>query len=84
MLLPNIGRSEISIKTLSPTVIRNERFYHRWIRINKANAAPVSDRRNSMTFIFHIEYTKLAKTVSRNIRGWKSETRNIDANLLEV
>ena len=32
----------MSIKTLSPTVIRFGRFYHRWIRINKANAAHVS------------------------------------------
>ena len=46
--------------------------------------AHVSDRQNSMAFIFHMEYMKLAKTVYRNIRGRKSETRNIDANVLGV
>ena len=59
---------KMSIKTLSPTVIRFGQFYHHWIRINKANAVHVSDRRNSIVFIFHMEYTKLAKTVYRNIR----------------
>ena len=75
---------KMSIKTLSPTVIRIGRFYHCWIWINKANMVHVSDHQNSMAFIFHIEYTKLMKTVSWNIRWWKSETQNIDANLLEV
>ena len=55
-------------KTLSPTVIGFGRFYHRWIRINETNTVHVSDSRNSMAFIFHIEYMKLAKTVYRNIR----------------
>ena len=46
--------------------------------------AHVSDSRNSMAFIFHMEYTKLAKMVYRNIRGRKTETRNIDVNVLGV
>ena len=33
---------KMSIKMLSPTVIRFGRFYHHWIRINKANTAHVS------------------------------------------
>ena len=32
---------KMSIKTLSPTVIRIGRFYHCWIRINKANTAHI-------------------------------------------
>ena len=74
----------MSIKTLSPTVIGFGQFYHRWIRINETNTAHISDRRNSMVFIFHMEYTKLVKTVYWNIRGQKTETRNIDANVLGV
>ena len=58
----------MSIKTLSPTVIRFGQFYHRWIWINEMNTAHVSDHQNSMAFIFHMEYTQLAKTVYRNIR----------------
>ena len=46
--------------------------------------AHVSDCRNSMAFIFHIEDTQFTKTVSRNIGRWKSETRNIDASGLGV
>ena len=75
---------KMSIEMLSPTVITIRQFYHCWIWINKANTAHVSDHPNSMAFIFHTEYTKLAKTVYWNIRGWKSETWNIDVNLLEV
>jgi len=74
----------MSIKTLSPTVIGFGQFYHRWIRINETNMAHTSNSRNSMAFIFHMEYTKLAKTVYRNIRGRKTETQNIDANVLGV
>ena len=75
---------KMSIKMLSPTLIRIGCFYHHWIRINKANMVHVSDCRNSIAFIFLIEYMQLVKTVSRNIRWWKSETWNIDANLLGV
>ena len=65
----------MSIQTLSSTVIRNGHFYYRWIRINETNTARVSDRRNSMAFIFHMEYMKLAKTVYRNIRWQKVRHR---------
>ena len=75
---------KMSIKMLSPTVIRIRQFYHHWIRINKANTVHVFDRRNSIAFIFHMEYMKLTKMVYRNIRWQKSETQNIDVNLLEV
>ena len=74
----------MSIKTLSLPVIGIGRFYHCWIRINETNTLHISDCRNSMAFIFHIEYTQFAKTVSRNIEGWKSETWNIDADVLGV
>ena len=84
MLLPNSANPRMSIKTLSLPVIRIGRFYHRWIRINEMNTVHVSDCRNSMAFIFHIEYTQFAKMVSQNIGGWKSETQNIDVNVLGV
>jgi hypothetical protein len=70
----------MSIKTLSLPVIRIGRFYHHWIRINETNMVHVSNCRNLMAFIFHIEYM----TVSWNIGGWKSETQNIDVNILGV
>ena len=54
---------KMSIKMLSPTMIRIRRFYHHWFQINKANAVHVFDCRNSIAFIFHMEYTKLVKTV---------------------
>ena len=65
MLLPNGAGSENVDQSLP--VIRIS-FYHCWIRINETNTVHVSDRRNSMAFIFHMEYTKLVKTVYRNIR----------------
>ena len=74
----------MSIKMLSLPVIRIGRFYHCWIWINKTNMAHVCDCQNSMVFMFHIEYTQFAKTVSQNIGGWKSETQNIDVNVLGV
>ena len=65
MLLPNL---KMSIKMLSPTLIRIRRFYHHWIWINKANMAHVFNYQNSIVFIFHIEYMQLVKVVSQDIR----------------
>jgi len=62
----------MSIKTLSPPVIGIGHLYYCWIWNNETNAAHISDCRNSMAFIFHIEYTQFMNTVSWNIGRWKS------------
>ena len=82
MLLPNGAGSENVDQNTEPSSNQNWTLLPPWIRINETNMVHVSNCRNLMAFIFHIEYMQFAKTVSWNIGGWKSETQNIDVNIL--